>query len=331
VIGTSGDSEAAVPAVRPETTAELLDVLGAPLGPELLERALTHRSFAYENGGLPTNERLEFLGDSVLGLIVTDTLFNEYPDLPEGQLAKLRAAVVNMRALAGVARGLSLGAYVRLGKGEEGTGGRDKSSILADTLEAVIGAVYLERGLGEADALVHRLFDPVIARSARLGAGLDWKTSLQELTAAEELGVPEYHVDESGPDHQKSFRASVRIGGRTYGEGEGRSKKEAEQQAAEAAWTSITAGGEGRVEGAGGGEGGGEGARGGEGGGEGADAAERESAGGRQSARDVCARGDIREDAAAGGGLEDVGADGTDLPADSAGRANGRRRPQRRS
>ena len=142
-----------------------------------------HRSFAYENGGLPTNERLEFLGDSVLGLIVTDTLFRSYPDLPEGQLAKLRAAVVNMRALAGVARGLDLGSYVRLGKGEEGTGGRDKSSILADTLEAVIGAVYLDQGLEAADALVHRLFDPVIARSARLGAGLDWKTSLQELTA----------------------------------------------------------------------------------------------------------------------------------------------------
>jgi ribonuclease III len=223
-------------------TADLLRALEVPLGAELLERALTHRSFAYENGGLPTNERLEFLGDSVLGLIVTDTLFREYPDLPEGQLAKLRAAVVNMRALAGVARGLYLGRYVRLGKGEEGTGGRDKSSILADTLEAVLGAVYLDQGLEEADALVHRLFDPVIARSARLGAGLDWKTSLQELTAAEILGVPDYHVDESGPDHQKSFRASVRIGGRTFGEGEGHSKKEAEQQAAEAAWTSISAG-----------------------------------------------------------------------------------------
>ena len=223
--------------------ADLLRALEVPLGAELLERALTHRSFAYENGGLPTNERLEFLGDSVLGLIVTDTLFREYPDLPEGQLAKLRAAVVNMRALAEVARGLRLGSYVRLGKGEEGTGGRDKSSILADTLEAVLGAVYLDRGLAEADALVHRLFDPVIARSARLGAGLDWKTSLQELTAAAILGVPEYHVDESGPDHQKSFRAWVRIGGRTYGEGEGHSKKEAEQQAAEAAWTAISEGG----------------------------------------------------------------------------------------
>jgi ribonuclease-3 len=141
-----------------------------------------------------------------------------------------------------VARGLHLGDYVRLGRGEEGTGGRDKSSILADTLEAVIGAVYIERGLDEASALVHRLFDPVIAHSARLGAGLDWKTSLQELTAASVLGVPEYHVDESGPDHQKSFRALVRVGGRVYGSGKGRSKKEAEQQAAEAAWGAISNG-----------------------------------------------------------------------------------------
>jgi ribonuclease-3 len=228
--GGSGQSDA----------TELLRILDAGLSPGLLDRALTHRSYAYENGGLPTNERLEFLGDSVLGLVVTDALFRGYPDLPEGQLAKLRAAVVNMRALAGVARQLKLGDFVRLGRGEEFTGGRDKSSILADTLEAVIGAVYVERGLAEASALIHRLFDPVIARSARLGAGLDWKTSLQELTASTVLGVPEYHVEESGPDHQKSFRAVVRVGGRVYGTGEGRSKKEAEQQAAEAAWTAIT-------------------------------------------------------------------------------------------
>ena len=221
--------------------AKLLETLDVPLAPTLLDRALTHRSYAYENGGLPSNERLEFLGDSVLGLIVTDTLFREHPDLPEGQLAKLRAAVVNRQTLAGVARGLELGRHIKLGRGEEGTGGRDKSSILADTLEAVIGAVYLDCGLGEAARLVHCLFDPVIARSARLGAGLDWKTSLQELTAAELLGVPEYQVQESGPDHQKSFRAVVRVGTRIYGAGEGRSKKEAEQQAAEVAWTAIRA------------------------------------------------------------------------------------------
>jgi ribonuclease-3 len=219
----------------------LLVTLQVQVDDELIDRALMHRSFAYENGGLPTNERLEFLGDSVLGLIVTDTLFRKHPDLPEGNLAKLRAAVVNSRALAGVARGLRLGSYVRLGKGEESTGGRDKSSILADTLEAVIGAVYLDGGMDAADPLVHRLFDPVIARSARLGAGLDWKTSLQELTAEQELGGPEYVVDESGPDHQKSFRAVARVGGQVWGEGEGRTKKEAEQQAAEAAWTAISA------------------------------------------------------------------------------------------
>jgi ribonuclease-3 len=219
--------------------ADLERALGVKIDPALLERALTHRSYAYENGGLPTNERLEFLGDSVLGLVVTDTLFRGHPDLPEGQLAKLRAAVVNMRALAGVSRSLQVGQHIRLGRGEEGTGGRDKSSILADTLEALIGAVYLDRGLGEAFDLVHRLFDPLIDRSASLGAGLDWKTSLQELTAVEELGVPEYHVTESGPDHQKTFRAIVRVGGHIYGSGEGRSKKEAEQHAAEAAWTAI--------------------------------------------------------------------------------------------
>src|ERR671933_1269217 len=151
---------------RRPPTAPLEEAFGVPIEPDLLERALTHRSYAYENGGLPTNERLEFLGDSVLGLVVTDTLFRGHPDLPEGQLAKLRAAVVNMRALATVGRGLELGRFVRLGRGEEGTGGPDKSSILADTLEALIGAVYLDRGLTEAADLVHRLFDGLIERSA---------------------------------------------------------------------------------------------------------------------------------------------------------------------
>src|SRR6516225_9198626 len=176
--------------------AELRHALGVPIMPKSLERALTHRSFAYENANPPTNERLEFLGDSVLGLVVTDTLFRGYPSLPEGQLAKL---------------------------------------------EAIIGAVYIDCGLAEASALVHRLFDPVIAKSAGLGAGLDWKTSLQELTAAQMLGVPDYQVEESGPDHQKSFRAVVRVGGRELGSGEGRTKKEAEQQAAAAAWNTISA------------------------------------------------------------------------------------------
>ncbi len=213
--------------------------LGVRCDHALLGQALVHRSYSYENGGVPTNERLEFLGDAVLGLVVTDALFRTHPDLPEGQLAKLRAAVVNMRALAEVARGLDLGGFIRLGRGEEATGGRDKASILADTLEAVIGAVYLGRGLAVAAELVHRLCDELLARSALLGAGLDWKTSLQELTAARGLGVPEYLVAESGPDHMKTFRAAVRIRGVAYGAGEGRSKKEAEQQAAESAWHGL--------------------------------------------------------------------------------------------
>jgi len=221
--------------------ADLCTRLGVEVEPGLLERAVTHRSYAYENGGLPTNERLEFLGDSVLGLVVTDTLYRTHPDLPEGQLAKLRAAVVNAKALAGIGRDLGVGDHVLLGRGEESTGGRDKASIVADTVEALIGAVYLDRGLGVATDLVHRLFDPLIEESAGLGAGLDWKTSLQELTAARGLGVPEYVVEESGPDHAKTFRARVRVADELYGDGRGHSKKEAEQGAAATAYTELQA------------------------------------------------------------------------------------------
>jgi len=220
----------------------LTAALGVTIEPELLERALTHRSYAYENGGLPTNERLEFLGDSVLGLVVTEALFRAHPDLPEGQLAKLRASVVNMRALADVARTVGeggLGHHVRLGRGEEVTGGRDKASILADSLEALLGAIYLDHGLERAGAVVHHLFGPVMAEAASRGAGLDWKTSLQEFAALTGLGVPEYLVTEEGPDHAKSFTATVVVGDRSYGVGVGRSKKEAEQRAAETAWTAL--------------------------------------------------------------------------------------------
>lgn len=222
------------------TVKETLTSLNATLPDVLMEQALTHRSFAYENGGLPTNERMEFLGDAVLGLVVTESLYRRYPDVAEGHLAKMRAAIVNARALADVARSLGLGALLRLGRGEEITGGRDKSSILADTLEAVIGAVYLEHGLAAAEAVVHRLFDPLVEHASTLGAGLDWKTSLQELTAALAVGVPEYAVDEAGPDHAKVFRARVMLVDEVWGEGEGSSKKEAEQQAAEAAYRAAT-------------------------------------------------------------------------------------------
>jgi ribonuclease-3 len=217
----------------------LFEVVGEKIDEPLLLRALTHRSYAYENGGLPNNERLEFLGDSVLGLVVTDSLYAAHPDLAEGRLAKLRAAVVNMRALADVARTLRLGDDVFLGRGEETTGGRDKASILADTMEAVIGAVYLSAGLPAATVFIHHLLDSLMESSANLGAGLDWKTSLQELTAAGSLGVPEYRVTEQGPDHEKLFAAESLVGAELLGSGSGRSKKEAEQKAAEVAWTEL--------------------------------------------------------------------------------------------
>jgi ribonuclease-3 len=219
---------------------DLRAALGRPdLDAELLERSLTHRSYAYENGGLPTNERLEFLGDSVLGVVVTETLFRAHPDLTEGRLAKLRAAVVNARALAEVARTIGLGQHIMLGRGEEATGGRGKASILSDTVEAVIGAVYLSGGFAAASDVVHLLFDPLMEEAARLGAGLDWKTSLQELCAEHTLGVPEYVIEDTGPDHEKTFTARVRVAEELYGHGTGRSKKEAEQQAAETAYRII--------------------------------------------------------------------------------------------
>lgn len=210
----------------------------------LLGLALTHRSFAYENGGLPTNERLEFLGDSVLGLVVTDELYRSQPALPEGQLAKLRASVVNMTSLAGVARRLGeggIGPHLLLGRGEETTGGRDKDSILADAVEALIGAVHVGCGLDAAAGLVHRLFDPLLVEAATRGAGLDWKTSLQELGASLGLGAPTYRTQDEGPDHAKTFSAEVVLGGTVRGRGNGRTKKAAEQEAAEVAWRALSA------------------------------------------------------------------------------------------
>ncbi len=233
---------------RPELLTDYTDytglraALGDPvLDPELLELALTHRSYAYEHGGIPTNERLEFLGDSVLGVVVTETLYTTHPDLSEGRLAKLRAAVVNARALAEVGRGIGLGDHVKLGRGEDATGGRDKASIVSDTVEAVIGAVHLSGGIEVSAAVVHRLFDPLIATASALGAGLDWKTSLQELAADRGLGVPEYVISDEGPDHMKTFTAQVKVAERLYGNGVGRSKKEAEQAAAETAYGELAA------------------------------------------------------------------------------------------
>lgn len=219
---------------------DMLVELGYPIDDQLYTLALTHRSYAYENGGIDPNERLEFLGDSVLGIVVTDYLYRSFPDNSEGELAKLRAAVVNARALAGVARSLGLGQEMRLGKGELATGGRDKLSILGDTVEAVIAAVYLSHGLDGAAAFIHRLFDPLVAEAATLGAGRDWKTSLQELASVHGLGVPSYDISSEGPDHDKVFHALAIVGEASFGPGTGPSKKCAEQQAAQEGFKALS-------------------------------------------------------------------------------------------
>jgi ribonuclease III len=208
---------------------------------EQYARAFVHRSYAYENGGLPTNERLEFLGDAVLGLVITDMIYRAFPELTEGQLAKLRAATVNMNVLADVARELGIGDVVRLGHGEQLSGGRDKASILADTLEALLGAVYLDKGLPRAAKVVRKLFEARVFDAAGRGAALDYKTSLQELAASSLGGMPSYGITEEGPDHAKRFTATVSVAGVAYGTGTGRSKKEAEQHAAREAYEKLAA------------------------------------------------------------------------------------------
>lgn len=217
-------------------------VLGVELPAELATQAVTHRSYAYENGGLPHNERLEFLGDAVLELVVTEYLYRAHPDRPEGDLAKIRASLVNAYTLADIARELGpdgLGAHLRLGRGEELTGGRDKHSILADTLEAVFGAVYLTHGLETSRGVIESIIGDRLQIVPTLGAALDWKTSLQEKAAA--LGHPgvRYEITSTGPDHAKTFTAVVHVGDGALGEGTGRTKKEAEQKAAEKAWAAL--------------------------------------------------------------------------------------------
>ena len=220
----------------------LLQAVGVELPAELLTTALTHRSYSYENGGVPTNERLEFLGDAVLGLIITEELYRRHPERSEGDLAKLRASIVNTQALADVGRGLTddgLGSHLLLGKGEENSGGADKSSILADGVESLLGATYLQHGLEISREVILRLFGDLLDTAPTLGAGLDWKSSLQELTASRGLGAPNYVVTSTGPDHDKEFSASVVVADVEYGRGVGRNKKEAELKAAAAAWNAL--------------------------------------------------------------------------------------------
>ena len=221
-----------------------LDSLEASIGVRfddrgVLLRSLAHRSWCSENGEPESNERLEFLGDSVLGLVVTHYVFENFPELPEGQLSEVRAGVVNARVLAELALELDLGAHLLLGKGEDAAGGRTKPSILADAFEAVIAAVYIDRGFGVARDLVLRCLSERIAAAAAGPGGRDFKTRLQEVTAARSLGRPRYVVRDEGPDHAKQFFALVYVADHVYGEGDGRSKKEAEQSAAWVAWRRL--------------------------------------------------------------------------------------------
>lgn len=208
---------------------------------DLFATALAHRSWCAEHAGREPNERLEFLGDAVLGQIVTDYLFRTYPDLPEGELAKARAAVVNSVSLAGTARELRLGDALLLGKGEDSSGGRLKPSILADAMEALIGAIYLDAGYEATDEIVLRLLGPRLSESARGPGEDDYKTRLQELCAQTYDQLPTYRLTDSGPDHAKVFVAEVSVGGQSMGKGEGRSKKQAEQMAARQAWAALNA------------------------------------------------------------------------------------------
>ncbi len=201
--------------------------------PGLLERALTHKSFANEQRIAGHNERMELLGDAVLNLVVTERLMDAWPRSPEGDLSRRRAAIVSEPSLAAVARELGLGAFLRLGRGEELTGGRDKDSLLADSLEALVASIYLDGGIAAAAAFIDRSFREAVAAAGSAGAVTDFKTAFQELCQERLKVLPEYRVvSQSGPDHCKEFTVELLVRGEMLGRGAGRSKKEAEQRAA---------------------------------------------------------------------------------------------------
>lgn len=222
--------------------AELTQKWGIPVDPELLVLALTHRSFANEMGGLPNNERLEFLGDSVLSIIATEDLYKTHPDVPESELAKLRSAVVSQKPLAAIGRRLDLGSYVLLGVGEDKTGGRDKDSILSDTLEALIGATYLSHGLEPTREVLLRHLRSALRKADDPSSVMDWKTPLREHAKRQKLGEVTFDVLGEGPDHDRHYFAKVLAGGVELGQGEGPSRKEAENQAAKHAYLDLTGG-----------------------------------------------------------------------------------------
>jgi ribonuclease-3 len=207
--------------------------------PALLRQALIHRSWQAENSDPLTNERFEFLGDAVLGWVIADVAFHRLADMPEGKLTDLRRSVVNMHALADIARQLGIGEFLLLGKGEDAAGGRDKSSILADALEALIGAVYLDGGAPAAYEMVKRLLTDSVEEAIPHLEMFDAKTRLQELCARLSIGIPIYEVEGEGPDHERVFTAVLYVDGRAYGSGIGRTKKAAEQIAAVGAYDAL--------------------------------------------------------------------------------------------
>jgi ribonuclease-3 len=216
--------------------ASLRSVLESALGynfvdPELLIEALSHRSWCAEHGG-PSNERLEFLGDAVLGLMVAEWTYQRHPEQPEGHLAKIRASVVSARAVADTARNVSLGDALLLGRGEAKGGGREKDSILSDALEAVLGAVYLDGGHEAASCVVRNLFARDIDHAAAAPGFGDYKTRLQELAVYRSGNAPRYDLITEGPDHEKRFHATVEVAGEVFGPASGTSRKRAEQVAA---------------------------------------------------------------------------------------------------
>lgn len=224
----------------PAVASKLCKELGVDIDPELLVLSLTHRSFAYEAGGIPTNERLEFLGDSVVGVIVTEELYRRHETSPEGQLARMRAALVSQMGLAKLARKIGVGEYILLGKGERRDGGAEKDSILSDTFEALIGAAYLCNDFETVRKALLALMQDELNNAVHLGAALDWKSSLQELVAAQGRSTVSYRVESEGPDHARFFTATAVIDETDYGTGSGESKKLAEHRAAEAAYHELS-------------------------------------------------------------------------------------------
>ena len=212
--------------------ATLIQRLGISIEAELLELALTHSSYAYENGKIPNNERLEFLGDSVLGFVVTGHVYLENPDLDEGSLSRLRSAIVSAKTLAKAANEIGLGEFIRLGKGEISTGGQTKTNILADTFEAIIGAAYLSGGLEPAKAIIDSLVIPLLSSEDELLETSEPRTVLSELLKSLGKSDASFEVSHEGPDHDRTFFANVIVDGSSVSSGSGRTRKAAEAQAA---------------------------------------------------------------------------------------------------